>query len=205
MNSEYYKTKGYKPCYFKNTCNFECNIKAEECPNHPDLCLLRDAAADEREAIAQYLECAADTCWDKIFFDVTEDEMQHFIEVMRLITCLDPIQAKYFEAEKLWFMEKKRYLSKSSGCKLKYQNFEQEEVEVTLPDKNDIPAIACLTKAISAELHAINKYQRYMNQAQNPSVKKLFCKLMNEEKEHVAEFTSALFKITNEPLIIGDD
>ena len=32
-------------------------------PDHPDLYLLRDAAADERGAIADYLACAAETCW----------------------------------------------------------------------------------------------------------------------------------------------
>ena len=45
-----------------------------------------------------------------------------------------------------------------------------------------------------------NKYQRYMNDAEEPRVKELFCHLMNEEKEHVAEFTAALFRLTHEPL-----
>ena len=35
---------------------------------------------------------------------------------------------------------------------------------------------------ITDELHAINKYQRYMNDAEEPRVKELFCHLMNEEK-----------------------
>ena len=35
-----------------------CPPETDECPNHPDLYLLRDAAADEG-AIADYLACAA--------------------------------------------------------------------------------------------------------------------------------------------------
>ena len=44
-----------------------CPPETDECPNHPDLYLLRDAAADERGAIADYLACAAETCLDEIF------------------------------------------------------------------------------------------------------------------------------------------
>jgi rubrerythrin len=54
--------------------------------------------------------------------------------------------------------------------------------------------------SIEDELKAINKYQRYMNEACHPEVKTLFCHIMNEEKEHVAEFTKALFCLTHEPL-----
>ena len=36
------------------------------------------------------------------------------------------------------------------------------------PGKKDLPAVQCITKAIQDELHAINKYQRYMNDAEPP-------------------------------------
>ena len=75
-----------------------------------------------------------------------------------------------------------------------------QDVQVAPPNKRDLPAIRCLTKAIQDELQAINKYQKYMNKAEDPRVEKHFCELMNEEKEHVAEFTAALFKLTHEPL-----
>jgi rubrerythrin len=39
-----------------------------------------------------------------------------------------------------------------------------------------------------------------MNEAEDARVKDHFCMLMNEEKEHVAEFTAALFELTHEPL-----
>ena len=42
------------------------------------------------------------------------------------------------------------------------------------PGQKDLPAVQCITKAIQDELHAINKYQRYMNDAEEPRVKELF-------------------------------
>ena len=62
--------------------------------DHPDLYLLRDAAADEAGAIADYLACAAETCLDEIFLDVAEDEMEHYAETMRLISWLDRSRPK---------------------------------------------------------------------------------------------------------------
>ena len=75
-------------------CPPPCPPETDECPNHPDLYLLRDAAADERGAIADYLVCAAETCLDEIFLDVAEDEMEHYAETMRLISWLDPSRPK---------------------------------------------------------------------------------------------------------------
>lgn len=170
----------------------------DECPNHPDLYLLRDAAADERGAIADYLTCAADTCLE-IFLDVAEDEMQHFLETMRLISLFDPVQAQRLQEEDLGVLTMERPIRKPKWVPSKNTQYDQD-VQVTPPNKKDLPAIRCLTKAIQDELHAINKYQKYMNQADDPRVMEHFCKLMNEEKEHVAEFTAALFKLTNEPL-----
>ena len=60
-----------------------------------DLYLLRDAAVDERGAIADY-HLRAETCLDEIFLDVAEDEMEHYAETMRLISWLDPVQAEMF-------------------------------------------------------------------------------------------------------------
>ena len=67
------------------------------------------------------------------------------------------------------------------------------------PGQKDLPAVHH-RRPYKDELHAINKYQRYMNDAEEPHVKELFAILMNEEKEHVAEFTAALFRLTHEPL-----
>ena len=39
------------------------------------------------------------------------------------------------------------------------------------PGKKILPAVQCITKAIQDELHAINKYQRYMNDAEEPALR----------------------------------
>jgi len=180
-------------------CPPSCLPDMDECPNHPDLYLLRDAAADERGAIADYLTCAAETCLDEIFLHVAEDEMQHYVEIMRLITLFDPVQAEMLEEEDLGFLVMKRPQAKPKWTPGK-KAMAEAEAEVIPPNKKDLPAIRCLTKAIQDELQAINKYQQYMNDAEDGRVKELFCELMNDEKEHVAEFTAALFRVTHEPL-----
>ncbi len=181
-------------------CPSSCTPDMDECPNHSDLYLLRDAAADERGAIADYLRCATETCLDEIFLDVAEDEMQHYVETMRLISRFDPIQAKMLEEEDLDFLVMKRPMGRKPKWVKPQKSQEEEDVSITPPNKKELPSVCCLTKAIQDELHAINKYQRYMNQAKDPRVKEHFCELMNEEKEHVAEFTAALFELTHEPL-----
>ena len=188
----------YYTSYKGYGCGPSCEHDGDDCPNHPDLYLLRDAAADERGAIADYLECAFNACTQEVFLDVTEDEMQHYVETMRLIAYFDPVQAEMLEDENLDFLVLKRKLGKAKWKQMEHQD--DGEPEVVMPDKRDIGKIRCLTKAIQDELHAINKYQQYMNQAKESEVKQHFCDLMNEEKEHVAEFTAALFAITHEPL-----
>ena len=42
------------------------------------------------------------------------------------------------------------------------------------PGKKDLPAVQCITKAIQDELHAINKYQRYMTTPRNPALRSFF-------------------------------
>ncbi|WP_094602826.1 hypothetical protein SPSIL_028560 [Sporomusa silvacetica DSM 10669] len=193
-----------KYCKPTNIVDF-CSNEMEECPNHPDLYLLRDAAADERGAIADYLECAANNpCVAEVFMDAAEDEMQHYVETMRLISMFDPVQTEMLEEQDLDYLTMKRPISKAKWVK-KMQAQEDEDVQVIPPHKKDLATIRCLTKAIQDELHAINKYQRYMNEAEEPQVKEHFCELMNEEKEHVAEFTAALFELTHEPLPEEED
>lgn len=183
------------------SCPPSCTPDMDECPNHPDLYLLRDAAADERGAIADYLTCAAETCMDELFLDVAEDEMQHYAETMRLITRFDPVQAEMLEEAGLGFLVMNRPAGKPKWMQsAKMPPAEEPDAAVPPPNKKDLPAIRCITKALQGELQAINKYQRYMNEAEDSRVKVHFCKLMNDEKEHVAEFTAALFELTHEPL-----
>lgn len=170
----------------------------EECPNHPDLLLLRDAAADERNAIAFYLEAARASCMPRLFLDVAEDEMEHYVELMREISRLDPVQAKTLSDEGLDMLLMTRPLFKPKTKAALAP--EADDVKVVPPDREDMPTVQLLTRALTDELQATNKYQRYMEMAEEGSVQRLFCHIMNEEKEHIAEFTGALFELTHEPL-----
>jgi rubrerythrin len=181
-----------KPKYMPEQC--------EECPDHPDLILLREAAADERNAIALYLEAATMACLGPCFLDVVEDEMNHYVETMHLIAWLDPVQAEMFREVGLTMLTMKRASEKMKSKWAMAAEQDDKESMPNMPSKKDLTAIQYLTKALDGELHAINTYQMYMEQAQCEEVKIHFCKLMNEEKEHVAEFTMCLFEITQEPL-----
>lgn len=174
--------------------------KCTECPDHPDLLLLRDAAADEREAIALYLEAAKNTSFTEIFLHIAEEEMHHYLMIMKHISILDPVQTAYLQKENLDMLTMGRV-----QAKWKHKYCVPVTEEAPLPSAQDIQAIHYLTKALISELQAINKYQRYMNKTLSDHNKHLFCLIMNEEKEHVAEFTAALFELTHEPLPIEMD
>lgn len=189
-----------KPSKAKAVAEAQGACLTEDCPNHPDLLLLRDAAADERTAIAFYLEAARTSCMPRLFLDVAADEMEHFIELMREISRLDPVQARIFREEGLDVLLMTRPLFKSKTKAANAKNCEEKDNQVVPPDCKDMPTIALLTKALSDELQAANKYQRYMAEAEDPEVQQLFCHIMNDEKEHIAKFTAALFELTNEPL-----
>lgn len=188
--------KSVKPKYTSENVS----AAAELCPNHPDLLLLRDAAADERNAIAFYLEASRTSCMPRLFLDVAEDEMQHYMEIMREIACLDPVQAEMFSEEDLTMLLVSRPINKPKAKTTFEEEADMRDVKITAPDRKEMPTVLLITKALSDELQATNKYQRYMETAEERDVQLLFCRLMNEEKEHIAEFTAALFELTHEPL-----
>jgi len=158
-------------------------------------------AADEREAIAMYFQAARRTCMTELFLDIIEDEMQHYVMTMHHISMLDPVQADMLREEGLneltmsGMMKKMRaqWMQKSAMS-------EPEDVVVSPLDDEELEAVCYLTKVLVSEFHAINKYQCYMEKSEIIHNKHLFCHLMNEEKEHVAELTKAIFEITQEPL-----
>lgn len=178
-----------------------------DCPDHPDLILLRDAAIDERTAIAFYLRAAKNTCLADLFLDVARDEMRHFVMTMHHITMLDSVQAEALEEEELDALVMQRGMPKWDQCPCPMSNDDADtDIETdAVAEDEELETIDYLTKAITDELGAINKYQNYMEQAQCEPNQHLFCHLMNDEKEHVAEFTAALFKLTNEPISMESD
>ena len=177
----------------------------ESCPNDPDLLLLRDAAADERNAIAFYLEAARASCMPALFLDVAEDEMQHYVEIMREISRLDPVQAQMFSDVELDMLLMTRPLFRPKTKAAIIKENEAGDAEISPPSRKKMPTVVLLTRALNDEFQATNKYQRYMETAEDPAVQRLFCHLMNEEKEHIAEFTAALFELTHEPLPLEND
>ncbi|CQR72867.1 Rubrerythrin [Sporomusa ovata DSM 2662] len=185
------------------TADLECST--EVCPNHPDLLLLRDAAADERNAIAFYLEAARASCLPRLFLDVAEDEMEHYVEIMREISRLDPVQAQMLSDVGLDMLLMTRPLFKPKTKAAILKESEADDIQIDPPNRKEMPTVVLLTKALNDELQATNKYQRYMEAAETPAVQRLFCHLMNEEKEHIAEFTAALFDLTHEPLPLEHD
>lgn len=177
------------------------DVDKMECPNHPDLILLRDAAADEREAIAMYLQAARETGLTDLFLDVAEDEMQHYVMIMHHISILDPVQAEKLKEEGLNELIMSGMMKKMRAKWMKKPIMpEPEDVSIPPLDAEEIEAVCYLTKALASQFHAINKYQCYMEKSGSVHNQHLFCHLMNEEKEHVAEFTKAIFEITQEPL-----
>ena len=188
-----------KPGNKKVWIEHECDMDSPEvCPDHPDLILLRDAAADERNAIAFYLEAAVETCLDECFLHVARDEMCHYLETMRLVSCLDPVQAEAFREQGLDMLVMGRPEKTAAKWQHCWQDCSEEDMAKPV-NKKELTKVKYLTQALEGELKAINKYQTYMEEAKYEEVKVHFCELMNDEKEHVAEFTACLYKITNEP------
>ena len=162
-----------KPHCYPAKTGYGCprlSAETDECPNHPDLYLLRDAAADGGARSPTTLACAAETCLDEIFLDVAEDEMEHYAETMRLISWLDPVQAEMLAEEALDVLVMKRPIGKPKWATAKKARKRRMSRS---PGQKDLPAVQCITKAIQDELHAINKYQRY-ERRRGTRVKELF-------------------------------
>lgn len=190
-----FRARKNKPKVLAETTN-ACPL--EPCPSDPDLLLLRDAAADERTAIAFYLDAARNSCTPQLFLDIAATKMEHYVEIMRAISRLDPVQATLLSEAGLdqLVMIRPLFPSKAKAAKETLC----PDSPITLPDKKEMPTVNLLTKALNDAFLTTNKYQRYMLTAENTDVQLLFCHLMNEEKEHITELTAALFELTNEPL-----
>lgn len=167
------------------------------CPDDPCLLLLRDAAIAEREAILFYLEAAAMLCGDlqQLFLDTAADEMEHFVIIMRRIACLDPVQAEALDEVGLDSLLPRRAMLP------KWATGWQPACAVSPPVETeaDMTAVCLLTKALTSEFAAINTYQKAMTKTEDDFCGRLFCRLMNDEKEHVASFVAALYCQTGEP------
>ncbi|HMM20232.1 MAG TPA: ferritin-like domain-containing protein [Selenomonadales bacterium] len=168
--------------------------KEECCPDNPCLILLRRAAIAERKAILFYLGSAVECCeLHDLFLAIAEDEMRHFIMIMRLIARFDPVQAAAFEAAGLDFLTMGRAMPP------KWAKEYQPEYGEIPPAQRQMCCLALLSHAISDELSAINDYQAFMEETASEACRDLFCELMNDEKEHVACLTAAMLEMSDEP------
>ena len=153
----------------------------------------RDAAADGG-ARSPTTWLARRACLDEIFLDVAEDEMEHYAE--NDAAYLAAISPGRNARRKLDVLVMKQPIGKPKWAYCKKPR--KRRMSRSPPGKR-FARRSIHHQAIQDELHAINKYQRYMNSAEEPRVKELLPSV-NEEKEHVAEFTAALFRLTHEPL-----
>ena len=97
-------------------------------------------------------------------------KMEHYAETMRLISWLDPVQVKCSRGKS---SRRAGNETADGQAEMGYRQKSPEAADVAVPPgQKDLPAVQCITKAIQDELHAINKYQRYMNDAE-PRVKEL--------------------------------
>ncbi|HWQ61714.1 MAG TPA: hypothetical protein VN521_05340, partial [Negativicutes bacterium] len=160
-------------------------------------------AIAEREAILFYLEAAAILCGDlrRLFLDTAADEMEHFAMTMRHIAALDPVQAEALEEVGLDSLLPRRAMTPKWAVGWQPDcpgPLEETEMAVPQPESG-ATAVCLLTKALTGELEAINTYQKSMLKAEDSACCRHFCHLMNDEKEHVASFTLALYEQTGEP------
>ena len=105
-------------------------------PESSDLYLLRDAAADEAGAIADY-RLARRNLLDEIFLDVAEDEMEHYAETMRLISGLIR-SGEMLAEEALDVLVMKRPIGKPKWATAKKA---PEAADVAVLSKKDLPAV----------------------------------------------------------------
>lgn len=169
-------------------------------PADPCLARLRKAAVAEREAILFYLDAAnmVDTDLRTLFLAVAEDEMRHFVQTMNRIAGLDPVQAKALEASGLDILVMPRKAIPRWAGAWPPTCAPLPEPTTGQPAEN-MTAVCLLTKAMNSELDAVNLYQSFTEQAQAQACCEHFCRLMNDEKHHVAQFIAALYELTCEP------
>jgi len=171
----------------------------------PDLLILREDIADEVGAIIGYLECATqikDYRISEQFRATADDEMGHYIRLMRMLAVLDPVQAEELKKQGLAMLnganESGPGLAYSIAGKCQGCNQPEGRRRDYSPKKiypADEQVLECLKNALRDELHAINAYQKQILAIANPAIQNLLTTIMNKEKEHVSEFTRLFYNL----------
>ncbi len=188
------------------------SIGSSQMVENPDLLFLRDDIADELGAVVGYLECAKQIKDHRIsnrFREVANDETGHFILLMRMVSSLDPVQAEELKKHGLmmlnYYPEQVRPYGMPGNClgsnqqewpeRYERHHRESSDKKSYYPDERDVE---CLRNAIRDELHAINAYQKQIQETSNQAIKNLLTTIMNKEKEHVSEFTKLFYDMYHE-------
>lgn len=173
------------------------NVSLEKCGSK-DLINLRKAADREiSQAVYTYFlasrevlnEPFEETTYQEYFAHEAADEMLHYLQLMRMISKLDPVQKEQFIEHDLapYFVEDKYPTITFWYGPYCYYQKEREE--------RWLKTVKYVIESISLELETINYYEQYITEATNREVKDLFTEIMNHEKGDVADFNQMLLKL----------
>jgi bacterioferritin (cytochrome b1) len=166
-----------------------------------DLQNLREAAKREiSQAVYSYFTASREVLnelftdgmtYQEYFAHEASDEMGHYLQLLRMVSKLDPTQKEQFIEHTLG-----AYLVQNQEPSFKFwlgpYCYPPQERELRW-----LNTFREVVKAISLELETINQYERYINEASNPEVKQLFAEILNHEKGDLADFNQMLFSLFN--------
>jgi rubrerythrin len=155
----------------------------------PDLIFLRNAVARETEAFLDYRAhgmTVADRRLADVFHHESSHEAGHFIELNRMISRLDPVQATEFADHGLSYL---------AGTALEGKPGRRESLRKSRDPEEWIDA---LKHSIQLELNTLNAYQMDAARAAHPEVRELLTEIANHEKEDYAIFTRELQRLLHD-------
>lgn len=162
--------------------------------DEPDLLLLRECLAQEIGSVIGYTEIAVlvkDYRIGKIFRQVANDELNHFANILQLITGFDPTQAEALKKQELMIMT----AGSEEVCPYRSENSKNYRPDAKKGFYPDDPIWDFLQNAIKDELLSINAYQKQVPVTKNPTIQGLFINIMNKEKEHFVTFTKIFYEV----------
>lgn len=179
-----------------------------------DLLLLRTDATGELIAILTYRRFLGEARRHETrqaLEQVINAEIGHFVELSKMIACLDPVQAEEFSHHNLNWLLYSTAAPRGPRPSFPGTNLRAHATGdttpmladgATLPHLHDIAAAADdidrLDMSIEEEFTAINGYQEHIELAQHEQVKTLLAGIMNSEKDHVAMFLEVALMIAHE-------
>lgn len=187
--------------YFNKEKSSQEKVSLAKCSSK-DLENLRAAANREiSQAVYTYFiasrevlnEPFEDMTYQEYFAQEAADEMLHYLEIMNMISKLDPIQKKQFMEHDLTPYFVKGEYPPITFWYGPYCYYQKEREERWLKTTKYV------IEAISLELETISYYEKYIEETNNREVKTLFTKIMNHEKGDIADFNQMLLTLYSTP------